>query len=1174
MSLFKFRTNNRDERVIDSTNLSEIKYSIDETNTQFLNSKKLLAEYNDANNELRSEVEIQKLKLHNNEKELKRLNDEVCDEKADKAILQSRIDKIKSLNQEQEDQLKELSQKKQYLLTNISDLKKVHESQTKSHLSNIDELKNIQVELAKLESEESQLQATHNILNGTLVGKLDVNNQTAQLLNNAKKRIISLKRKIETENSEISKIENLIERNEVERVQVDSEIISLLEKTQDAVVKKDNLENQYESQKRSLEDAYQKRHDLELGLTAKLNAIMHLNTQQEELKNKLVKCNSSIKALVAETNELKQHENIQNSEISNLDSQVATKEKKIEELKSDLELLNLETQKLSLLVKENQEKELVASRKIEELKEKEGSSLVEIDRVNREWLNAKNDYEIVLTGSLESEERIKVLGKRLDTLTYNLEETTKKRDLAFKNNLIRTEQIAEMENKLLSDTQKLSDIKLELNELKGSEVEGRELLISLGVEIEQLKLRKGSALEQVSLLEKSIADVNAKVSKLNEHKHILNNEVAAQEELINLLSEDENKLLQTNNSLLVTIGSLKGKIQIGEARTEAKGKEVEILAQENHELSIESEQLSDKLNVTVQKIEKLDSQINEYERKSSNLNKLIKVNTQTIISNEELIVKLDRDLKKVKDHLTLVQDEFDASEKNKERVRMLLDKKKKKVHGVNILLEDGSKKLSDSKAQYTSLLETKKSIDDELILKERNLQLINVETSKLGEEVEKIDCDIVLTQDRVKHYHSSIVEHETLLAELEDKRNNLLNNFKLVQNEEIVANEELTKIENSCFSLRSKLASLESEIGNLEDKVKNSLCRKVQLTEEIESLETKTKIAQTDIIKLNGEVDIIIDELKAVESEYNERNAELKVELDEKDILTKEYNRRLAKLDTSKNQLADVSSKILDLTAEKESLKKNIEKFSNKKGQLLLTKDRKESEVRDLKVDNEQKRKLLEGMSLEIKQLKLECNNLEDEFVNEKEKSKILLDSLEMMRDQVREVKSKKNHQEQEFNRLFDNTRLAKRELNTTLTSFESEKGEVEKLQSKLNTSRNILSTLETTLSSVEFDANLKVDDQSLILLESLNNVEQINTYIKELPFVFKTIRDVELSSACDGSLRIATRGELRCEKELTKELLRSNVKGKFRSGVKFRLGNESIELFINPVNSTKTLSR
>ena len=411
------------------------------------------------------------------------------------------------------------------------------------------------------------------------------------------------------------------------------------------------------------------------------------------------------------------------------------------------------------------------------------------------------------------------------------------------------------------------------------------------------------------------------------------------------------------------------------------------------------------------------------------------------------------------------------------------------------------------------------------------------------------------TEQKLDELDSVKRNQESNLQEFTLKRDTLLAKHKDLNNQQIISNEELTKIENDCYNIRAAMATIEAEIEEAENQLESNLTRKVQLNQEIKKLAVDTREAKKEIVKLNTEIEKSSIELSEVENKHQEKLDLLNVELDEKKIVEKEFKQKKKKLNEALAASQKTEDELNLVLLNKETLEEGIDKATRQKGELLIQRDELLGRLNKQREENKATRQLLEGVSIEINELRKECSLINDEFQEEINKTKTIVNSLEMLRGQARSLKAQRAQSRFEIKSVKEQAAPIMAEVENTQKQIK-----VEEVQSDL----------EIALSKIEFDASLYINENAVDRIKTAKYQKGLISYIESLPFVFSRIEFVKITLIQSGDLSVTVTGNLRCDEELTKELLKDNIKGKFTDGIRFKISDNSIRLVV--VDNRKNL--
>ena len=436
-----------------------------------------------------------------------------------------------------------------------------------------------------------------------------------------------------------------------------------------------------------------------------------------------------------------------------------------------------------------------------------------------------------------------------------------------------------------------------------------------------------------------------------------------------------------------------------------KNSENIILAKENNDIKILSEELQNECNELNKKLSNKNSEIKKLEKKykeeKDNIinnfekqkeiyeSKLLKLSSINPMNNEislerEIQIRYDEKLKQKNIEIEILKNQIKKLENDKNELRIEIENEKRRQIQINKLneekdmlndivnQEDDEKKDNDIE-YYTSLKKLQSIIKD----KDENIDKLYQELNQIKIDRKKYELDLS------KKYFLDLNKFKDLEA----------NNNKLKQ-ELISKNDELKEIENKLLELQEFFEELKKE--------------KDMMAEEKETLLLKINNLENELmnnIEIQKDLDILRELIQKYESEQI-LNQKIKKQTDEKN--KNKINELQKKLEESKEKLNNF--------AESNNLKSNInyinyiennnfennnniniykieyEKIHQKYNLLLIEQKMK---VTDLKQKEEENEMLNENLREVIKKEK----QRKEKYYQLKEKYKILLEKKERYKD-------------------------------------------------------------------------------------------------------------------------------------------------------------------------------
>ncbi|MGC6428428.1 MAG: hypothetical protein ACON4Y_04570 [Flavobacteriales bacterium] len=368
-----------------------------------------------------------------------------------------------------------------------------------------------------------------------------------------------------------------------------------------------------------------------------------------------------------------------NDKLLKLETDIIEKNRVIDSKKTAIDSITISNQKLSVQLKEIEEKLILSNNSNTELKSKLKNEKTTIEKNNKDLVDFKNlvfDYENDITQ----------LNKKNKELKQSLETKSTK--------------LSDLQNKLSNTTGKLSSKTVELTNLNSKINVLKKENEKLELELSNIKLQKTSLTSEKENLSSEKSELKRKIVSQDKEVKNLNNQLT-------LLNTKLNDVKNINSSSEKTINDLNSQIQ--NLKTEISGIKSElnkkIVSQKNSINSLTKQKDNLESNQ-----KSLNSQLSEKNQKIKSLNDL-KVSLQTSISkHEKSIISKDSKISKLETSTTN------------------LKQKVEKIQNLNTRLSSENKSLSDSINVLTksnSFLQTKSNELEELIIKYQSLQKEN-----------------------------------------------------------------------------------------------------------------------------------------------------------------------------------------------------------------------------------------------------------------------------------------------------------------------------------------------------------------------------------------------------------------------------------------------------------------
>ena len=413
---------------------------------------------------------------------------------------------------------------------------------------------------------------------------------------------------------------------------------------------------------------------------------------------------------------------------------------------------------------------------------------------------------------------------------------------------------------------------------------------------------------------------NKTEERISEEIKFENNKVDSSDE-INILMEENNKLKSElkeikNNNLEIKYRELLLDYQKMQTQTNELIEQNELLKNEKEEINKEASNYKNKYNLIMKEQKKTKMLLEDISLKyNTNISfqdelQKQKIKISNLISeNEELKNKIEENQTiKLKENLSLLENNLKQKEKENNELKGLLDNKKndieKYLKDIKSLKEENLKlnfQISEESEKNKILSNKFESLNNNYnLLKEHNIKIENIE--------KKIMEENLLHLEKIKNLEESNENHIREINDIKTKKEE----EKKIYNEQLKNNEKNYVINNKALNEeinknKKELEILNLEVGNLKIK-----------------LEQKSN-ENNNLISINKEINSKLNELEKDKINKNEENEKLQLEKEE---IAKKLNTEINKInedyinivEKNNNNIKELNNKIKDLIKEKNIL--------------------------------------------------------------------------------------------------------------------------------------------------------------------------------------------------------------------------------------------------------------
>ncbi|XP_009664865.2 CAP-Gly domain-containing linker protein 1 isoform X1 [Struthio camelus] len=720
-------------------------------------------------------------------------------------------------------------------------------------------------------------------------------------------------------------------------------------------------------------------------------------------------------------------------EIKSLSASNERMAKENESLKSKLDHANKENSDVIELWKSKLESAIASHQQaMEELKvsfsKGVGAQTAEFAELKTQMEKIKLDYESEMSNlKLKQENEKSHYLKEIEALKAKLLAVTEEKEqnlesLKTKLESVEDQHLVEMEDAL----NKLQEAEIKVKELEVLQAKCNEQTKVIDSLTPQIKAAEEKLLD-LAALEKASSEGKLEIQKLSKQLE------AAEKQIKNLETE-----------------KVDGSGKASSLAKELQGKEQKLLDLEKNLSAVN--QVKDSLE---KELHVLKEKFAEAADEAENVQKTMQETIKKLSQKEEQFAFMSSELEQLKSNLTVMEKKLKERE---EREQQLIEAKVKLENDIAEIMKSSG----DSSAQLTKM-------NDELRLKERQLEQIQLELAKANEKAVELKENMEQTTQRAEQSQQETLKiHQAELKKMQDQLIDLKKQIETSQNQYKDLQAKYEK-ENS-----EMIAKHETDIKGLEQNLLDA--------------EETLKIAQ----KKNKELETQAEELKKqVEQAKAAKMAEDAFQIveqvtKEKDALHKEKIETLASLENSRQTNEKLQSELDTL---KQNNLKNEEEL-NKSKELLNLENKKMEEFRKefeaLKLAAAQKSQQLAALQEENVKLAEALGRSRDEVTSHQK----LEEERSVLNNQLLEMKKSlpsNTLRESTLKKEIDEERASlQKSISVTSALITQKDEELEKLRNEITVLRGENASAKTLQSVVK-----SLESDKLKLEEKVKNLEQ-----------------------------------------------------------------------------------
>ncbi|XP_055585722.1 protein lava lamp [Uranotaenia lowii] len=700
----------------------------------------------------------------------------------------------------------------------------------------------------------------------------------------------------------------------------------------------------------------------------------------------------------------------------------------IRELKKELEALGL---RKANEVDDIQTKLHAASKEIEILKEL-------VAEQKQQLIDTYQEHEHEITAKLKEiqdyENQTRKMKAELDELNARANESAEKYSENMNNQLDKLQSIVDDQNKEIAHKQEtIETLNSQIIELYKTMEENANKIIEKDDEVQYLQEMLDSKKDEIDMLHQKLATGQKSMEEL---QHQLNAALAQpipppDETRIKHLEQQNKDLEDKNREQLEKLKKFAANIkkrtahcQELEEKITGYQNEIEALKQaqatvvtsnesfddlkeENEQLSQKLHHLNNELHKLLQQKYTLESEKQTIQHTVDSLLEKAKLNEAKISEQEEQLQKLEATLEGQAKELHSTQEESNSRNVKIEKCKAIIKEKNKEIQRLQeherktAYLED-ELKMSQSKFEdfhnQTLLLGRLKGEKEEMnvtlkteVEKGKQTQL---ELNQASEKTRKLEVDLDIAEEENRNLKEKILKLEKGISLVEERRNSLERQKKLLGQTLEEKTQEFTQHEDELMQrlvnlsqhdevIERKLKEKEDELMDIESKLRHAEDERDQLQLKIGRLEELLKAGEeaskraaeleNDNYGLSQQVSALQIELRQAAAESSANLAEKDSEMDQLEV---ELSNQLTKIENERKQLQEQLERSRDSNTDLQDEVVRLQESVNSLEQMRSDLDK---EVTWLKMQNEslgQDSNELQELRMQIVQDQTELENL------------------------------------------------------------------------------------------------------------------------------------------------------------------------------------------------------
>lgn len=686
--------------------------------------------------------------------------------------------------------------------------------------------------------------------------------------------------------------------------------------------------------------------------------------------------------------------------------------------------------------------------KVQELEEGIKIKENQNDRLQKQVVSMREDYEKLTEELLRKNEEYSTMKTEVEILRRNLEEERRKVEETENNKGKVNEKVKELETgkvKMQEEYSKLLNEKSEMmNQMRECESMNRQLeeeIKGLKMRNEEMKQKLDSLEVSKQMLEKEFAQRNEKISTLNSEISTSNVELATLRMQVNDGGENQRRLEGENEKLRERYDETKRQLNAVQSSLNRVEEEKEVLKQKVSD----SEKLIGSLTSTTTVVQELQEQLKNREKEYEKMT--------------DRCESLDTQLKDSKDRVSYLETMLEQTNSSRDELNKILNDANDKISTMNLTMinmESNKSELKNKVEEYEHMLSVKDAEMENLSTK---LEESKGEINRLMTKCTRLENETNGFKGEIEIIKESEQKKKVIIEESQERVKELENELDMAMKR---ANDSTETLSNQVGQYLSTIDIQRQKIRELEE-INQSVTQKEQTINNLRrQMSEITKVRDEALERgdrLESEVSGIRRELQRSEATIGQLRAVISA--------------------TNTGEEKDGGDGGIEINVLKESMeqmKGEIGEKEEKINQQKIVVRQQEERIKELEREIEEHRN---GNEQGVEALKVAKNRIQELEMNRMEMERELM----MTKQEMNNTKTTLGNLESRLEEIINSCKSDKQQMQSTIVILEKEK---EQLMNELNRSKE-----NAEITDEKYKSTIASNERRIIELEMQINVRK-----------------------------------------------------------------------------------